>query len=92
MTQLKRALGPYSTAFLVAGNMIGIGIFVTAGRIYSLLPNPLYILLAWVIGGFLSISGGLAYAELATRFPRAGGGYVFLREAFGPFWGFLSGF
>lgn len=92
MTQLKRALGPFSTAFLVSGNMIGIGIFVTAGRIYSLLPNPSYIILAWVVGGFLSLAGGLAYAELATRFPRAGGGYVFLREAFGPFWGFLSGF
>ncbi len=77
---------------LVAGNMIGIGIFVTAGRIYSLLPNPMLILLVWCLGGFLSLVGGLAYAEMASRFPRAGGGYVFLREAFGPFWGFLSGF
>jgi len=72
--------------------MIGIGIFVTAGRIYKLLPNPMLILLVWLLGGLLSLVGGLAYAEMASRFPRAGGGYVFLREAFGPFWGFLSGF
>ncbi len=77
---------------LVAGNMIGIGIFVTSGRIYKLLPNPMLILLVWLLGGLLSLVGGLAYAEMASRFPRAGGGYVFLREAFGPFWGFLSGF
>lgn len=92
MPDLKRHLNPFSCAMLVAGNMIGIGIFVTAGRIYTLLPNPMLILLVWLLGGALSLVGGLAYAEMASRFPRAGGGYVFLREAFGPFWGFLSGF
>lgn len=89
---LKRHLSPFSAAMLVAGNMIGIGIFVTASRIYKVLPNPGLIVLVWLIGGLLSLAGGLAYAEMASRFPRAGGGYVFLREAFGPFWGFLSGF
>lgn len=92
MTELKRELGVFSCTMLVAGNMIGVGIFVTAGRIYHLLPDPRYILLAWVLGGFLSLAGGLAYAELATRFPRAGGGYVYSREAFGPLFGFLAGF
>ena len=92
MSTLKRQLGLLSCTLLVAGNMIGIGIFVTAGRIATLIPHPGLILTAWVIGGLLSIAGGLAYAELATRFPRAGGGYIYIREAFGPMMGFLSGF
>src|SRR3990167_6604620 len=92
MAELRRELGLFSCAMLVAGNMIGIGIFVTAGRIYHKLPDPNLILAAWVAGGFLSLAGGLVYAELATRFPRAGGGYVYIREAFGPLPGFLAGF
>ena len=92
MTELRRELGAFSCTMLVAGNMIGIGIFVTAGRISFILPNPTYILLAWFFGGLLSLAGALSYAELGTRFPRAGGGYVYLREAFGPLMGFLSGF
>lgn len=92
MTELKRELGIFSCTMLVAGNMIGIGIFVTAGRISKLLPDPFFILLVWILGGILSLSGALAYAELGTRFPRAGGGYVYLREAFGPLSAFLSGF
>ncbi|MBI3013229.1 MAG: amino acid permease [Elusimicrobia bacterium] len=92
MAELKKALGTFSCTMLVAGNMIGIGIFITAGRISNVLPNPQMILLAWVIGGILSLAGALAYAELGTRFPRAGGHYIYLRESFGPFWGFLSGF
>lgn len=92
MPTLKRQLGTLSCTLLVAGNMIGIGIFITAGRIYSLIPNPSLILLAWIIGGLLAIAGGLSYSELATRFPRAGGGYIYLQEAFGPLMGFLAGF
>ncbi len=92
MAELRRELTIFSCTLLVAGNMIGIGIFVTASRIYTLLPNPTYILLAWIVGGLLSLAGALAYAELASRFPRAGGGYVFSREAFGPMFGFLAGF
>jgi len=92
MNSFKRALGTRSATLLVAGNMIGIGIFVTAGKIIQVIPNPALVLGAWVLGGLLSIIGGLAYAELATRFPRAGGGYVFQKEAFGPMLGFLAGF
>lgn len=92
MSELRRELGIFSSTMLVAGNMIGIGIFVTAGRIYGHLPDPKWVLLAWIFGGFLSVAGGLAYAELGTRFPRAGGAYVYLREAFGPLLGFLAGF
>ncbi len=92
MTELRRELGLFSCTMLVAGNMIGIGIFVTAGRIAGNLPNPYLIFTVWILGGLLSLAGALVYAELATRFPRAGGGYVYLREAFGPMTGFLSGF
>ncbi len=91
-TELKRDLGLFSCTMLVAGNMIGIGIFITAGRIYQMLPNPTAILSAWIVGGLLSLAGGLVYAELSTRFPRAGGGYVYITQAFGPFLGFLAGF
>ena len=92
MTELKRELGSFSCTMLVAGNMIGIGIFVTAGRIAAVLPHPQMILIAWILGGLLSLAGALSYAELGTRFPRAGGTYIYLREAFGPLTGFLSGF
>lgn len=92
MSELKRELGLFSSVMLVAGNMIGIGIFVTAGRIYSHIPDPTLVIVAWIFGGFLSLAGALTYAELGTRFPRAGGGYVYLTEAFGPLMGFLSGF
>jgi basic amino acid/polyamine antiporter, APA family len=76
---------------LVVGNMIGVGIFTTPGRIATLLPSSGLVLLAWLLGAFLAISGALSYAELGAAYPRAGGNYVFLREAYGPLWGFLYG-
>ncbi|MFA5975305.1 MAG: amino acid permease [Elusimicrobiota bacterium] len=88
---LKRALGLFSCTMLVVGNMIGVGIFTTPGRIASLLPSSGVMILAWILGAFLAISGALSYAELGAAYPRAGGNYVFLREAYGPFWGFLYG-
>ncbi len=91
-TELKRDLGLFSATMLVAGNMIGIGIFITAGRIYQTLPDPTWIMISWILGGVLALCGGLVYAELGTRFPRAGGGFVYIQQAFGPFLGFLAGF
>lgn len=88
---LKRALGLFSCTMLVAGNMIGVGIFTTPGRIAVLLPSSGLVILAWVLGAFLTISGALSYAELGAAYPRAGGNYVFLKEAYGPPWGFLYG-
>jgi APA family basic amino acid/polyamine antiporter len=76
---------------LVVGNTIGVGIFTTSGVMAEQLPSPGLILLVWVLGGGLSLAGALAWAELAAAFPFAGGEYVYLREAFGPFWGFLCG-
>lgn len=88
---LKRVLGLFSCVMLVVGNMIGVGIFATPGRVAVLLETPGLVFLAWLLGGALAIAGALAYAELGAMFPRAGGNYVFLREAYGPFWGFLYG-
>lgn len=76
---------------LVIGNMIGVGIFTTPGRISLLLPSSGWVICAWLLGAALAIAGALSYAELGAAYPRAGGNYQFLREAYGPFWGFLYG-
>jgi APA family basic amino acid/polyamine antiporter len=76
---------------LVVGNTIGVGVFTTTGVIAEYLPSPGLILFVWILGGILSLAGALAWAELGAAFPRAGGEYVYLRETFGPVWGFLSG-
>lgn len=71
--------------------MVGTGIFTTSGFIAPRLGEAWLLLLLWLAGGVLALAGALCYAELGARFPRAGGEYVFLREAFGPFPAFLSG-
>jgi len=88
---LRRALGLFSCTMLVVGNMIGVGIFTTPGRIAVLLPTSGLVIAAWLLGAGLAISGALAYAELGAAYPEAGGNYVFLRESYGPVWGFLYG-
>src|ERR1035438_3671868 len=88
---LKRCLGLFSCTMLVVGNMIGVGIFTTPGRIAVLLPTSGLVMLAWLLGAGLTISGALSYAELGAAYPEAGGNYVFLRESYGPLWGFLYG-
>jgi APA family basic amino acid/polyamine antiporter len=75
----------------VVSGVIGSGIFLTPGAIAELLPHPGWILAAWVAGGLLSLAGALANAELGAMYPRAGGDYVYLREAFHPVAGFLVG-
>ena len=76
---------------LIAGNIIGIGIFVTTGDIAQNLPSPGGILLIWLLGGLLALAGALSCAELAASMPVSGGDYIYLREAYGPLVGFLSG-
>jgi APA family basic amino acid/polyamine antiporter len=71
--------------------MVGTGIFLTTGDIARSLPHPGLILLVWLAGGLLTVAGALTYAELGAMFPRAGGMYHFLKEAYGPLWGFLFG-
>ena len=88
---LIRALGLGSATLLVVGTVIGSGIFLTTGGMAALIPSPTLLLAAWVLGGVLSIAGGLTYAEMGAMFPRSGGVYVFLREAYGGLTAFLYG-
>src|SRR5262249_31775208 len=91
MTQptLDRAIGPVRAILLVIGRVIGSGIFLTTGAMAQVMPSASLILLAWVVGCLFALAGALTYAELGTMFPRSGGVYVFLGEAFGPLVGFL---
>ncbi len=88
---LDRRLGPLDAAAIVVSNVIGGGIFFSPVIVAGLVPSARGILLVWLLGGALAFAGATAYAELAALRPRAGGEYVYLREAFGPLTGFLSG-
>ena len=89
--QLVRGLGAWDAALLTIGSVLGTGIFITTGDIARAVPHGGLILLLWVLGGALTLAGALTYAELGAMFPRAGGQYQFLKEAYGPLWGFLFG-
>jgi APA family basic amino acid/polyamine antiporter len=88
---LDRAIGPVAATLLVIGGIVGSGIFLTTGRMALVLPSPTLLMLAWVVGGLFALAGALTYAELSAMYPRAGGVYVYLREAFGPLPAFLYG-
>ena len=76
---------------VVVGSMIGSGIFIVSADMARTIGSPGWLLVAWLITGVLTIVGALSYGELAAMMPRAGGQYVYLREAFSPLWGFLYG-
>src|SRR5205085_8292270 len=88
---LIRAIGLRSATLLVITNVIGSAIFLTPGIMASTLPSEPLLLLAWIAGGVLAICGGLTYAEMGAMYPRSGGLYVFLEEAYGPLVAFLFG-
>lgn len=88
---LRRLVGPVTTFLISLGVAIGSGIFVAPGLVAKQFDAPIAMLLIWVIGGLFSLVSGLVSAELATRFPRAGGEYVYVREAFGEFAAFFFG-
>jgi APA family basic amino acid/polyamine antiporter len=90
-TELKREIGFFSAMMVVVASMIGTGIFTTSGFIIKELGNPLDMLLCWFVGGVFALCGALCYGELGAMYPKAGGEYVFLRESFGKWMGFLSG-
>src|SRR5213594_1441043 len=90
-TSLVRALGPLDATMIVIGSMIGSGIFITSAETSRISGAPGWLLLAWAVAGLLTITGALCCSELATMMPRAGGVYVFLREAYGAPIGFLYG-
>lgn len=90
-SRLVRAIGLRDATFLVITNVIGSAIFLTPGTMAATLPSESLLLLAWVAGGTIAICGGLTYAEMGAMFPRSGGLYVFLEEAYGPLVAFLFG-
>ena len=89
--KLVQTLGLFSSTALVAGSMIGSGIFLVDADIARSTDSPALVLAAWVITGVLTVIGALSYGELAAMMPKAGGQYVYLRESLGPLWGFLFG-
>lgn len=89
--QLVKGIGLSGATLLVIGSVIGSGIFLTTGGMVAELPSTSLVLVAWVAGGLLAMAGGLTYAEMGSMYPRSGGLYVFLSEAYGPVWGFLFG-
>jgi len=91
MTTLDRRLGPLDAAAIVVSNVIGGGIFFTPILVAQLVPDARAVLAVWLVGGALAFAGATAYAELAALRPQAGGEYVYLREAYGPLAGFLTG-
>jgi len=90
-TEFNRGLGLYDATMVVVGSMIGSGIFLVPADMARQLGSPGWLLVAWVVTGVLTIAAALSYGELAAMMPRAGGQYVYLREAFSPLWGFLYG-
>jgi basic amino acid/polyamine antiporter, APA family len=89
--ELVKGLGLTSATMLVMGSMIGSGIFIVSSEISREVNSPALLIAAWLVTGFMTIVGALCYGELAAMMPRAGGQYVYLREALGPLWGFLYG-
>ena len=89
--RLLKGLGPLDATTIVVGSMIGSGIFLTSAESSRLVGAPGWLLAAWALAGLLTVTGALCCAELAAMMPRAGGQYVFLREAYGPSLGFLFG-
>ncbi|MDW8800424.1 amino acid permease [Clostridium sp. A1-XYC3] len=91
-TELKREMGLFSAVSIIAGIMIGSGIFFIGSFVLQRSNNaPGFAMLVWLAGGVVSLLAGLCYAELGAAMPRSGGAYVYLREAFGPLVGFLQG-
>ena len=90
-SEFVKAMTLTDATMLVAGSMIGSGIFIVSADIARKVESPAFLLLAWVLTGVITLLGALAYGELAAMYPRAGGQYVFLRESMGPLMGFLYG-
>jgi APA family basic amino acid/polyamine antiporter len=90
-TEFRRGLGLYDATMVVIGSMIGSGIFIVSADMARSIGSAGWLLAAWALTGMLTIVGALSYGELAAMMPRAGGQYVYLREAFSPIWGFLYG-
>ena len=91
MAELRRQIGVRTAAALVVGEVIAVGIFLTPAGMAKDLASPLWLLVVWLVMGAMALCGALCYGELAARYPEAGGGYVYLREAYGPAVAFMYG-
>src|SRR5436853_3799759 len=87
--KLVRELGTLDATMIVMGSMIGSGIFITSAESARLVGAPGWLLAAWALSGLMTVTGALCGAEVAAMMPRAGGQYIFLREAYSPMFGFL---
>src|SRR5260221_8314750 len=88
---LLRQLGVVSATALVVSNMVGTGIFTSTGYLAGQLGSAKVILLIWAVGAVCALAGAFCYSELGVNFPSSGGEYVYLTQAFGPTWGFMTG-
>lgn len=88
---LRRSLGLLDSTMLVSGSMIGTGVYIVGAEMSRQVGSPGWLLASWLITGLLTVAAALSYGELAAMMPRAGGQYVYLREAWSPLWGFLYG-
>src|SRR5256714_13226674 len=91
MAQLRRQIGVRTATALVVGEVIAVGIFLTPAGMAQALGSPMWLLIVWLGMGVMALCGALSYGELAARYPEAGGGYVYLREAYGPALAFMYG-
>ncbi|MBA2404236.1 MAG: amino acid permease [Bdellovibrionales bacterium] len=91
VSKLVRGLTLTDSIAIVVGTIIGTGVFLKTATMAQTMGNPTWVLIAWVVGGALSLTGALAYAELGSIMPNAGGEYVYLKEGYGELWGFLYG-
>jgi len=91
MKKLRKDLSLFGLTMVAVGSVIGSGIFLTPSQIASYIPSSGLIILAWMLGGILALTGALTLGELGGMFPKTGGIYVYLREAYGDFIGFLYG-
>ena len=91
MSDLRKKLTLYGLTMIAVGSCIGSGIFVTPAQIVEAVPNAALVLAVWALGGVIALTGALTFSELGGMFPKSGGVYVYLREAYGDFVGFLYG-
>lgn len=90
-SSFRRSLTLLDGALLVIGSMIGSGIFIVSGDISRQLGGAGWLIVVWLLSGFITLAAALSYGELSGMFPNAGGQYVYLRESFGKLYGFLYG-
>src|SRR5436190_7509137 len=90
-TSFKQSLGLFDSTMIVAGSMIGSGIFIVSADITRNVGSAGWLIVVWLITGFMTITAAVSYGELSGMFPKAGGQYVYLKEAYNPLAGFLYG-